>query len=63
MFLGVPKDEVRSAFGDGKVLTFDNGYELWAYDFGPAQKPALQREELVLLFDRSDRVVAARHRD
>lgn len=63
MFVGAPKDEVRSAFGDGKVLTFDNGYELWAYDFGPAQKPALQREELVLLFDRSNTVVAARHRD
>jgi hypothetical protein len=63
MFIGAPKDEVRRAFGDGKVLTFDNGYELWAYDFGPAQKPALQREELVLLFDRSNTAVAARHRD
>lgn len=63
MFVGAPKAEVRSAFGDGKVLTFDNGYELWAYDFGPAQKPALQREELVLLFDRTGAVVAARHRE
>jgi hypothetical protein len=63
MFIGAPRDQVRGAFGDGKVLTFDNGYELWAYDFGPAQKPALQREELVLLFDRTDTVVAARHRE
>jgi hypothetical protein len=63
VFIGAPKREVRDAFGAGKVLTFDNGYELSAYDFGPAQKPALQREELVLLFDRSNTVVAARHRD
>ena len=63
MFVGSTKADVRAAFGDGKVLTFDDGYEVWAYDFGPAQKPALRREELVLLFDRSNAVVAARHRD
>lgn len=62
-FLGASKAELRSAFGDGRALTFDNGYEVWAYDFGPAQKPALQREELVLLFDRTGTVVAARHRE
>ena len=62
-FVGRTKAEVRATFGEGKVLRFDDGYEVWSYDFGPAQKPPLAREELVLLFDRSQAVVAARHRD
>jgi hypothetical protein len=62
-FVGSTKAEVRAAFGDARVLKFDSGYELWAYDFGPEQKPVLQREELVLLFDRTSTVIAARHRN
>ena len=61
-FIGSTKADVRAAFGDAKVLTFGNGHEVWAYDFGPPQQAPLQREELVLLFDRSDRLVAERHR-
>ena len=62
-FIGSTKADVRAAFGDGTAFSFDDGYELWAYDFGPQRKPALQHEELVLLFDRSHVVVAVRHRD
>jgi hypothetical protein len=61
-FVGSSKAEVRDTFGDGTVLRFDSGYELWAYDFGPPQKPRLAHDELVLLFDRSDVVRATRLR-
>jgi hypothetical protein len=61
--IGSTKSDIRAAFGSAKVLSFDSGYEVWAYDFGSMQKPALEREELVLLFDRSDTVIAARHRE
>jgi hypothetical protein len=62
MFVGSSKAEVRAAFGDATVVRFDNGYEIWSYDFGPPQKPRLAHDELVLLFGRSDGVVAVRHR-
>ena len=62
IFIGSSKAEVREIFGEATVLPFDNGYELWAYDFGPLQKPALEHDELVLLFDRGGRVVNARQR-
>jgi hypothetical protein len=61
-FVGSSKAEVRGSFGEAKVIRFDSGYELWAYDFGPAQKPRLAHEELVLLFDRSNVVRATRLR-
>ena len=61
-FIGGTKADVRAAFGDGKVLAFDNGYEVWAYDFGPAQKPLLARDELIVLFDRAGRVTNVRLR-
>jgi len=62
MFIGSSKAEVQGVFGEATALSFDNGHEVWAYDFGPLQKPALERDELVLLFDRSGRVVNARSR-
>lgn len=62
MFVGSTKAEMRATFGEGTVIRFDNGYELWAYDFGPPQKPRLAHDELVLLFDRSDVVRATRLR-
>jgi hypothetical protein len=61
-FVGSSKAEVLAAFGEASVIRFDSGYELWAYDFGPPQKPRLAHEELVLLFDRSDVVRATRLR-
>jgi hypothetical protein len=61
MFVGASREEVRAALGQASVIRFD-GYELWAYDFGPPQKPRLEHGELVLLFDRSDVVRATRLR-
>ena len=37
------KSDVRAALGEGTVVDFDSGYEVWVY-----RKPA---EELVLLFE------------
>jgi hypothetical protein len=62
MFLHTTKADVRAALGAATEIRFDNGYELWAYDFGPPQKPRLAHEELVLLFDSSGGVLAVRHR-
>jgi hypothetical protein len=62
MFIGSSKAEVQDTFGEATVIAFDNGYELWAYDFGPLQEPALEHDELVLLFDRTGRVANARQR-
>lgn len=61
-FIGSSKAEMHDIFGEATVVPFENGYELWAYDFGPLQNPALEHDELVLLFDRSGRVVNARLR-
>ena len=61
MFVGSSKDEVRAALGPSSALRFDD-YEVWAYDFGPADKPRLEREELLVLFDRRDVVVGVKNR-
>ena len=61
-FVGATRAQVRAAFGEATVLRFEGGYELWAYDFGPPQRPRLAHDELVLLFDRSDVVRATRLR-
>jgi hypothetical protein len=61
-FIGSRKDEVLAALGEATVIRFDSGYELWAYDFGPPQKPRLAHEELLLLFNLGDVVLATRHR-
>ena len=39
------KSDVRAALGEGTVVSFDSGYEVWVY-----RQPA---EELVLLFEPS----------
>jgi hypothetical protein len=38
------KSDVRAALGEGTVVSFDSGYEVWVYRAPPAT-------ELVLLFD------------
>lgn len=53
MFTGSSKADVRAAFGEGTAIRFDNGYEVWSYDFGPPQKPRHLRDELVVLFSPS----------
>ena len=53
MFTGSSKQAVRAALGDGTVIRFDDGHEVWAYDFGPPQRPRHAREELVVLFSAS----------
>lgn len=62
MFIGSTKAEVRAAFGDSAAIRFDTGLEVWAYDFGPANKPRLARSEFVLLFDRAGVVANTRLR-
>ena len=52
-FAGSSKQEVRAAFGEAATIRFDNGYEVWSYDFGPPQNPRLARDELVVLFSPS----------
>jgi hypothetical protein len=61
-FVGSTKAEVRAAFGDSQALRFDNGFEVWAYDFGPPQNAIVARTELVFLFDRSGVVANTRLR-
>ena len=39
------KSDVRAALGEGTVVSFDSGYEVWVY-----RQPA---SELVLLFEQS----------
>jgi hypothetical protein len=49
--------EVRAALGEGTVVDFDSGYEVWVY-----RQPAAPASELVLLFDPSGIVAKARVR-
>ena len=45
------KADVRAALGEGTVVSFDSGYEVWVY-----RQPAVEKApaaELVLLFERS----------
>ena len=46
---GYTKAEARAALGQPKVIPFANGYEVWAYLFGPKERP-LEQSDLVLLF-------------
>ena len=62
MFIGAAKAEVHATFGEATALRFENGYELWAYDFGPLQKSDFSRAELLVLFDRDGRAIQARYR-
>ena len=54
MPIGWGRDDVQAAFGDAKVLRFDGGYELWAYETA--------RSEFVLLFSPAGVVTKARLR-
>jgi hypothetical protein len=44
MFIGSTKGDMRAAFGEAARVPFDNGYEVWSYEFGP---------ELIVLFSPS----------
>ncbi len=52
---GWSREEVLAAFGAPKVLRFDSGYELWAYEWDA-------RHEFVALLDPSGRVARTRVR-
>jgi hypothetical protein len=62
MFTGSSKQGIRAAFGQGVGVRFDNGYEVWSYDFGPPQNPRHLRDELVVLFSPSGVVANTRLR-
>lgn len=54
MPIGWKRDDVRAAFGNAKVLRFDSGYELWAYETA--------KSEFVVLFSPAGLVTKARLR-
>ena len=47
------KSDVRAALGEGTVVSFDTGYEVWVYRQRAAEKPPAPAAELVLLFEPS----------
>ena len=48
------KSDVRAALGEGTVVNFDSGYEVWVYRERKQEKPpAPTADELVLLFEPS----------
>jgi hypothetical protein len=51
---GSAKGEVAALFGEAKVMRFDRGVELWAYDY--------QKTEVIVLFDATGHVTKARLR-
>ena len=55
------KADVIAVLGEGRVVHFDNGFEVRAYQFGE-QKPRLRETELVVLFDPSGSVAKTRLR-
>ena len=55
------KADVRAVLGEGAVVRFDSGFEVWAYSFGP-QTQRLARTELVLLFAPSGALAKSRVR-
>lgn len=59
--IGSTKDELVAEFGAARVVRFDDGYELWVYEFGLPEH-RLDPTELVLLFDPSGIVKKARFR-
>jgi hypothetical protein len=46
---GYTEPEARAALGQPKVISFANGYQVWAYLFGPKERP-LEQSDLVVLF-------------
>ncbi|MGQ0655098.1 MAG: hypothetical protein ACT4P4_23010 [Betaproteobacteria bacterium] len=59
---GRTKDEVRAAIGNGQVIAFDSGYEVWVYRMSPPGGPASGKTELVVLFSPSGTVAKSRVR-
>lgn len=47
------KSDVRAALGEGTVVNFDSGYEVWVYRQPAVEKPPRPAGELVLLFEPS----------
>jgi len=47
------KSDVRAALGEGTVVNFDSGYEVWVYRQPAVEKPPTPAAELVLLFEPS----------
>jgi len=47
------KADVRAALGEGTVVNFDSGYEVWVYRQPAVEKPPTPAAELVLLFEPS----------
>ena len=59
--LGSTKREISAWFGKAAVARFDDGQEIWAYQFGP-QGRRLEAPELVVLFDPSGKAAKVRFR-
>jgi hypothetical protein len=55
------KADVIAALGEGTVVRFDSGFEVWSYSFGP-QKPRTRKTEFVVLFSPEGVVANARLR-
>ncbi|HEX6155956.1 MAG TPA: hypothetical protein VFZ54_08025 [Burkholderiales bacterium] len=47
------RSDVRAALGEGTVVNFDSGYEVWVYRQPAVEKPPAAAAELVLLFEPS----------
>ena len=45
--------EVKSALGQGAVVRFDSGFEVWVYRWPGAQRTSRAATEFVILFDQS----------
>jgi hypothetical protein len=60
-FAGSTKAGVTAAIGRGKAIRFSDGHELWAYQWGPPDRP-LAQTEFAVLFDADGRVVKSRSR-
>jgi hypothetical protein len=58
---GSTKADVAAAFGEARVLRFDSGFEVWAYQAAPRGKP-LAGSEFVVLFSPAGVVAKTRLR-
>jgi hypothetical protein len=52
------KSEFLAALGEGEVIEFDSGYEVWVY----REKPPAPHTELILLFDPAGTLAKTRVR-
>lgn len=58
---GSTRAEIRELFGSGKTIRFDDGREIWTYEYGPKER-RLGQTEIVVLFDSRGVVSKARLR-